>query len=172
MGSKYIPKSKTHKSQTWEWSSKPFSKEERERIDSENKEYNNTMESEKTRIESIDLDKLSFKDLYQFPFHQAKYGSWVYDKNSNFIFQFELGGEDVRNTIISILNNELSEYNRKEVRQNEGYIQVKIEETWHNLLLIRGWGNLTGAGAYNLKAEYACKIQDTLAEFIVEKLSK
>jgi hypothetical protein len=37
-------------------------------------------------------------------------------------------------------------------------------------ILIRGWGNLTGVGSYNLDGEYAAKIQDTLAEYIVEKL--
>ena len=31
---------------------------------------------------------------------------------------------------------------------------------------------LTGTGAYNLDSEYACKIQDTLEEFIVEKLAR
>jgi hypothetical protein len=39
-------------------------------------------------------------------------------------------------------------------------------------ILIRGWGNLTGTGSYNLDGEYAGKIQDTLAEYIVEKLNK
>ena len=36
--------------------------------------------------------------------------------------------------------------------------------------MIRGWGNLTGVGAYNLNGDYATKIQDTLAEYIIEKL--
>ena len=39
-------------------------------------------------------------------------------------------------------------------------------------ILIRGWGNLTGTGSYNLDGEYAGKIQDSLAEYIVEKLNK
>jgi len=114
---------------------------------------------------------LSFKDLYEFPFHQAKYGSWVYDKNSNFIFEFENGTKEVRDKLIQILNGELEEYNRREVRENDGYIEVKVEDKWHNLILIRGWGSLTGVGGYNLDGEYAGKIQDTLADYIKEKLS-
>ena len=38
----------------------------------------------------------------------------------------------------------------------------------HKLILIRGWGNLTGAGAHNLSVEEAANIQDTFADFIVE----
>lgn len=171
MSSKYIPNAKQAQKSQWMWSSKPYSKAEREKEERENEEHSNNLLAEKTRIENIPLEQLSFKDLYQFPFHQAKYGSWVYDKNSHFIFQFELGGEKVRSKVIQILNGELEEYDRREVKHESGYIKVKIEEDWHNLILIRGWGNLTSGGGYNLDGDYACKIQDTLAEYIVEKLN-
>jgi len=39
-------------------------------------------------------------------------------------------------------------------------------------ILIRGWGNLTGTGAHNLKEEEAANIQDTFAEYIVEQLNR
>ena len=123
---------------------------------------------EKNRIESIPLEQLSFKDLYQFPFHQAEYGSWVYDLNSNFIFQFEFKSEDTRKKVIEILNGDLLEYKRQEVKHVEGVIYVEENP----FILIRGWGNLTGTGAYNLDGVQANKIQDSLAEYIVEKLGK
>jgi hypothetical protein len=50
-------------------------------------------------------------------------------------------------------------------------ISIKVEDELTPLILIRGWGNLTGCGAYNLDGEYAGKIQDTLEEYIIEKLS-
>jgi len=32
---------------------------------------------------------MTYKDIYQLPLHKPKYGSWVYDEKSNFVFQFE-----------------------------------------------------------------------------------
>ena len=169
MNSKFIPNSRiTHKPKTWEWSSKPISKSEREKEDRGHKEYKDKMESEKVRIESIPLEQLSFRDLYQFPFHQAKYGAWVYDKDSHFIFQFLAGKEEDRKEIINILNGEKQTKIVQEVTHKGGEILVGGIP----FILIRGWGGLTGTGAYNLDGEYASKIQDSLAEFIVEKLNK
>lgn len=122
--------------------------------------------SEKNRIESIPLEQSSFRDLYQFPFHQAEYGTWVYDANSNFIFQFEFRGEGTQKKCIDILNGDLLEYKGQDVEHKDGMITVDGIP----FILIRGWGNLTGVGAYNLDGDYAGKIQDTLAEYIVEKL--
>lgn len=175
MSSKYIPnKGRVNKTIPFkaEWSSmakydyNTFLKHDIE------EEYANPYLSEKKRIEAIALEDLSFKDYYKFPFHQAKYGSWVYDHNNNFIFQFENDVDCKRDKIISILNGEVGEYTRRDVRDNKGYIEVKVEDSWEKLLLIRGWGGLTGSGALNLNGEYASKIQDTLAEYIVEKLNK
>jgi hypothetical protein len=137
----------------------------------ENRVYKERQQKKKDRVEAIPLDTLSFRDLYEFPFHQAKYGSWVYDANGNFIFQFENGGATMREKVVSILNGEISEYSRREVRGSEGSIEVNLEGNWKDLILIRGWGNLTGVGAHNLDCDYAAKIQDTLQEYILEKLS-
>ena len=160
MSSKYIPnRGKTHSVQNnWEWSSK-------------NADYSEVVEDNnydeiKNRIETKSLEEVTFRDLYTFPFHQCKYSSWVYDADSNFIFQFEFKGEDTRKKVIDILNGDLLEYKRQNVEHKDGMITVDGIP----FILIRGWGNLTGVGAYNLDGEYAGKIQDTLAEYIVEKL--
>ena len=39
-------------------------------------------------------------------------------------------------------------------------------------LLIRGWGNLTGQGSYNLSNEEAIKVQNDFAKWIVEQLRR
>lgn len=169
MSSKYIPNSRQHKKAvTYEWSSDhvDFSN-----IVEDNKEYYNNYKKEKERVEAIPLEQLTFRDLYQFPFRSAKYGSWVYDDNSNFIFQFEFKSDDTREKILRILNGEITEYKRREVRNSKGMLEVKIEDKWEEMILLRGWGSLTGVGAYNLEGKYAAKIQDTLADYIVEKLS-
>ena len=40
------------------------------------------------------------------------------------------------------------------------------------ILLIRGWGMLTGIGGYNLKSNKAAEIQDAFANYCVEMLNK
>jgi len=39
------------------------------------------------------------------------------------------------------------------------------------ILLIRGWGHLTGTGGLNLPLDQAAAFQDSFANYIVEKLS-
>lgn len=136
------------------------------------KEENNFLQSEKQRIESIPLEELSFRDLYKFPFHQAKYGSWVYDENSNFIFQFQMNNKTTQESCIKILNGEITPMKENKFVHKDGMIYLDKDEELHEFILIRGWGSLTGTGSYNLDGEYAGKIQDTLAEYIVEKLNK
>jgi len=133
----------------------------------QHKLYKENQLKEKKRIENIPLEELSFRDLYKFPFHQAKYGGWVYDANSNFIFEFEFSNKETQEKTIKILNNELLDYKRQDVTNEDGEILIDNIP----FILIRGWGNLTGVGAYNLNGKYAGKIQDSLQEFIIEKLS-
>ena len=159
---KTIPVFNDTKSEMWYSFATPDNLKEKE----ETRLWKEKQQAEKDRIESIPLEKLSFKDLYQFPCHQAKYGSWVYDANSNFIFQFEFDNIETREKTIKILNGELLEYKKQNVKLKDGVIFVNE----HPFIMIRGWGNLTGVGAYNLNGDYATKIQDTLAEYIIEKL--
>jgi hypothetical protein len=94
------PKSSTNE---YEWYSMGNSKQDNEEK-AEMEKYSRTLKAEKERIEAIPLEELSFKDLYQFPFHQEEYSSWVYDANSNFIFQFEFDNKGTQEKIIKILN--------------------------------------------------------------------
>ena len=105
--------------------------------------------------------------MYTEPFKDTSRIGWVYSGN-NFVFQFLSGGKKDKEKCLGILNEEITEYNRQDVKNDNGEITIN----GHPFILIRGWGNLTGGGAYNLDAEYASKIQYSLAKFIVEKLSK
>jgi hypothetical protein len=179
MSSKFIPKSRI-KAPVFnaEWTSflekddsnyiSFSSRKQNEEEERQYQEERNFLKLEKERIEAIPLNELTFKDLYQFPFHQAKYGDWVYDLNSNFMFQFENVEKETRQKFIDILNNEITEYNRQDVTGKDGDIFIDGK----HFITIRGWGNLTGCGAYNLDGDYAAKIQDTLLEYIVNKIKK
>ena len=173
MKSKFIPKSRitnkvstvynNAKEEMWYSFSTPDNSKEKE----ETRLWREAQIAEKSRIESIPLEQLSFRDLYKFPFHQAKYGSWVYDTNSNFIFQFEFNNEETREKIIQILNGELLEYKKNKTESKGGQIFINDQLA----ITIRGWGSLTGVGAYNLDGKFAAKIQDSLANYIVGELS-
>ena len=85
---------------------------------------------------------------------------------------FEFKNDKTIEGIINILNGEIEPTKENIVKHKEGIIYVEKEGKDKPLIMIRGWGNLTGIGGYNLNGEYAGKIQDTLAEYIVERLSK
>lgn len=125
----------------------------------------------------------TYKDIYEFPLHQAKYGSWVYDKIGNFVFQFEprfdekgqyeKGWKEFEQNVLNCLN----EVKNLELRVEtiftlkEGNIFITQNNNTLHIITIRGWGNLTGIGAHNLSGEEASNIQDTFAEFILNKLN-
>lgn len=53
-----------------------------------------------------------------------------------------------------------------------GRIIVKTQNRDLEIILMRGWGMLTGVGGYNLPLEEAAKIQDAFADYCVEMLNK
>ena len=121
--------------------------------------------------------KLNF---YKQPFHRAKYGTWVYDIQGNFVFQFERDYDNKGNYIKGQLELEdevISSLNSEE-HKPISLLKLRIYKDDPNQILnnelefitIRGWGNLTGVGAHNLPAEQAAKIQDDFANWIIWKL--
>jgi hypothetical protein len=122
-------------------------------------------------------------NFYTQPFHLAKYGSWVYDSKSNFVFQFDEkekyndkgryidGLIELRREIISSLNF----VNHKPIKELNLSVNPNDEtEIFNNgelFITIRGWGNLTGVGGYNFKPEKAAKIQNDFRDWIIYKLS-
>lgn len=122
--------------------------------------------------------------FYKQPFHQPKYGTWVYDANFNFVFQFDevkrydekgnylKGVKELRAEIIKSLNSpkhlpiealNLS-FNPKD--------PIAILNHGEPFITIRGWGNLTGTGSHHFSEEKASKIQDDFRDWLIYKLSK
>jgi hypothetical protein len=112
----------------------------------------------------------TYKDIYKFPLNKT-YGSWVYDQIDNFVFQFCYNLEDEKeDRLINVINgNEKLTNPELSFKHEGGYILTNKDQ---KVILIRGWGNLTGVGGHNLPPEEAANIQDTFAEFIVEQLNK
>lgn len=115
----------------------------------------------------------TYKDIYQFPLRKLEYCSHVLDAKDQFVFQFEHHCmlEDEQD-VLDAINGENTSPMKNELKfiHDKGMIVETTTNT--DCLLIRGWGNLTGIGAHNLPAEEAANIQDTFAEYIVERLNK
>ena len=167
MPSNFIKNSRiVNQPRTYEWASMSttaYDKEEKKRME----DYDRKMKSEKARIEAIPLEQLSFRDIYTEPFVDLMGMGRIYSGN-DFAFQFLAGGEETKQKCLQILNGELKEYKRQNITHKNGEISVD----GHPFILIRGWGGMVGTGGYNLDERWAAKIQDSLEEYIVNKLTK
>ena len=117
--------------------------------------------------------KLNF---YKRPFKNVlNYGS-VFDSNNNHIFDFESGfDQSIYDKIIEFLNGEENSTQNKFRKHPDDDIMIQIQgddEMWYDIILIRGWGNLTGAGGYAFEEKKAIEIQDNLRDYILWKLNK
>jgi len=112
-----------------------------------------------------------FTDIYKLPLNNI----WgrVFDMNKNFVFQFLEPNDYIQEFILDVINGEKTFTNNQlSFKHDGGYIMANENETSKNIILIRGWGNLTGIGGHHLSAEDAANIQDTFADFIVNQLNK
>ena len=119
------------------------------------------------------------KDIYFPPFTKDKHSSWVWDANGrNFVFQFEPrfddkgdfieGWQALEQEIMEVVNGKTPTFDKR-FYAKDGQIYYEGDDI--PVITIRGWGNLTGTGSWNLPAEEAANIQDTFAEFLIEKLN-
>ena len=112
----------------------------------------------------------TFRDIYKFPLVELGYSiGRVYDSGNNFVFQFHIESKSTKEKLLKCINGEINLTNPHiSFRHEDGFI---LDNDHNKLILIRGWGNLTGIGAHNLPVEEAANIQDTFADFIVERLN-
>ena len=107
--------------------------------------------------------------LYELPFHISKYGTWVYDANCNFIFEFDrLIPREKRELITLIINGETNSSDNYNFVYNEKDGIILNDNT--PFIHIRGWGSLTG-NSHNLSATDAINIQNKLAIFLIDILT-
>lgn len=108
-------------------------------------------------------------DIYRFPLTKDNIIDYVYDADRNFVFQFTIDDENAQRLMMDAINgNSCLKNNDLSFMHKDG----EILANGNAVILIRGWGNLTGIGAHNLSPQEASNIQDTFAEFIVEQLNK
>lgn len=110
----------------------------------------------------------TFRDVYTLPLKLGS-GGWIYDQNNYFVADTILKSQSHRQQLVDIINGNLIAKFNIRFAHKEGLVFSNAGE---NILRIRGWGNLTGTGGFNLSNEEAANIQDTFAEYIVEQLNK
>ena len=109
----------------------------------------------------------TYKEVYQLPLEDQH--GWIYDQKGNFVFQFLIDNEEMEKKLLDVINGKKNLTNLDLVFKHEkGLI---VDKKGYEVILIRGWGNLTGKGALNLPEKEAANIQDTFANFIVERLN-
>ena len=127
----------------------------------------------------------TWKDIYELPFEFPPDEDGddffvimgrVYDAKNQFVFEFLRVSPDAKLRILSIINGEDELKFKKglikfEYNKSEQVITTEVNNEKINVIRIRGWGNLTGIGGHNLKSEEAANIQDTLGEYIIERLN-
>lgn len=125
------------------------------------------IEEVRVKLAETPIEEVSFTQIYELPLRQDKRSHWVYDQKGNFVFQFETDDRILREGLMMIINGEMDAV-AKDVRLYRGEVYIDNE----SVITIRGWGNLTGVGAYALTEAIAGRVQDTFGEYLVNKLTK
>lgn len=112
---------------------------------------------------------MKFDEIYKPPFHDF-FGIGVKTKEGVRCFDWMVEmPQESKQLIVDILNGRTDKSVKREVKYSQSG-QVTIDGI--NVMLIRGWGHLTGGGALNLPYREAAKIQDDFGEWIVKKLKQ
>lgn len=121
-----------------------------------------------------------FKEAYKGPFEDFGYYK-VFTSEGSMAFDFiqpqnkDLDSislsEESREIILAILNGNSTIPFPYEFKYEKEYVWIKIEENWFKIILLRGWGHLTGVGGLHLPPDVAAKIQDEFGEWIAKTLN-
>lgn len=125
--------------------------------------------SQSKQISNMEKNDIThWSQVYELPL--VRYvASHVHDSKDNFVFQFIIDGRELQDKIVDCINGFKNvEGKTSRFVYKEGFIQ---SDKGNKLLLIRGWGGLTGQGGYGLSSEQAVLVQNTFAEFIISRLN-
>lgn len=133
------------------------------------------------------MEEPLFKQHFTLPIKSMFNYSKVFDDNNQLMFDFmsdwmsgiviqkvySLSNEQ-RQQVIDILNCEKQSKLFEKgyfVNHKDGVILLNIKDVQYAIMLIRGWGYLTGINGLNLSPEKATEIQESLADYICQKLN-
>lgn len=106
-------------------------------------------------------------EIYKLPFHVS--GPYIFSSNGVMALTSVNDDCEFMERVCCELNEEYLGLARWENVESKGqYILADGKP----ILIIRGWGHLTGCGALNLPSEEAAKIQDDFRDWIISKLRR
>lgn len=118
---------------------------------------------------------MTFKEVYKFPLKGDEYCdiiTWTADKQRAFDWRVDISLEKQQELIDVINGTKQPQFKYKFYRDGiEIYSENPIFKG-EPILIIRGWGYLTGIGGLYLPQEEAIQIQDEFGDYIVEQLNK
>lgn len=114
---------------------------------------------------------MTFKDVYKFPLIADVNGCFIWTDNS--VMAFMLLFDDnyaLAKYLVDRINGGVeARDNMRPFKVENGVVMNRLG---HELLLVRGWGHLTGKNALHLPIDEAVNIQDEFLEFCVNQLNK
>lgn len=122
---------------------------------------------------------VNFKEYFRFPL-KGDYGLvFTYDNRRAFDFANSwcyrdglIADDNNQANIIEVLNGSGKKITTDlKLSHDNGIIYSEINGRKQELIIIRGWGYLTGTGGLNLKDDLAAVIQDEFANYIVKMLT-
>lgn len=109
----------------------------------------------------------SWEQYYTLPFsNDENCEIYVRDKFNRVVFNKLERNPELFDQIIKKLNGESNQ--SFDVELDGCYIKLDNRR----VMLIRGWGRLTGSGGFGLSSQDACSTQDEFGEWIIEQLKK
>lgn len=118
---------------------------------------------------------MTFKEVYKFPLKVDEYCpiiTWTANKQRAFDWCVDVSSEKQQELIDMINGTKQHQFKHKFYREG---IEIYSNNPIFNgkpVLMIRGWGYLTGSGSLHLPQEEAIRIQDEFGDYIVEQLNK
>jgi hypothetical protein len=128
------------------------------------------------------IKEINFKNFYKFPLRKEERYRNVYTADNKLAFQFphtketlgracKLFDDNTQEIIVQLINETLS------ISLLPFYTKIKQEGSFlivddEVIIIIRGWGMLTGQGVYKLPIQEALKIQDAFGAYIINSLVK
>ncbi len=132
------------------------------------------------------MENIDFKKYYQFPLYKddfLPFRALCSGERHMMAYDVRLKvSDELYSQLIEIINgtniesNELNYWlnGKYEYKCNGAEIERTNKETGEieTVIIIRGWGTLTGIGGYNLPEDKAITVQDALGDYIINKLNK
>lgn len=117
---------------------------------------------------------MTWQDVYKLPLEVDKYCpiiTWTADKQRAFDWCVNVSPEKQQELIDAINGTKQHQFKYKFYREDSYIFSENPVFGNEPVLSIRGWGYLTGTGGLHLPSEKAAEIQDSFADYIVERLN-